>query len=629
MRAVISRVAVLALLAACGDPAARVQLVPVDLGDCGKPSRADVTSMIVTAYTASGEQPRGIALDATGTISIGDFPADTLQLGVELHGQTGVIAAGKTAPLDFAALPDRTQIPIAIVPMNGFCRVGALVQARNSPLVARAGGGVLVAGGSGAAGQQLASAEYYDPVTASFAPVALPSDLLDNVGSNGLAGGVLTSLPDGTVALSGTAAHALAIFDAATLSFDAPKLLDARAFHGALAIAADRLFVIGGCSDIAACGGSPVDSSFTFHLPDAAVRDGGPALPDGALRVGATVFDLGIGSDGLQRYALAGGTGDPGAVDRFALAGGSIATLGGLAAQVVALDGGALLSAFAPDGMPASSAASQLPPEGNATVPVAKAPLLTGARLVAVEDGSVLAIGGDATGDVARYVPTVNAWTSITPPAMAMKPATGEAPALVAPALLRMPDGTVLAIEGGSAWLFRPSLIGASSGLVEVDVETGAPGVLIPFDPSTATHAGTTLTLSGPALVGGFRANTGAVNAALQITGGHVQLIAQQLGPGRALIGDLPSEGRARVLRLDGGTSRVLCTGQTVPDFDPTATTPVGLEIRGHSAVLSVAHAPLATCDLSNDPDAGDSGAWGISALDSTQLQVVTVTVQR
>jgi hypothetical protein len=625
MRAVASRLTLLTLLAACGDPAARVQLVPVDLGDCGKPSRAAVATMVVTAYTPTGEVPKGIPLDATGAIEISDFPAGTMQLGVELHGPAGVIAAGKTAPLAFSSLADRAQIPIAILPLGGFCAVGPLVQARTAPLVARAGDGVLIAGGTGTTGDQLPSAEYYDPATASFAPVALPSDLIDNLGNNGLAGGVLTTLPDGTAALAGTAAHALAIFDPKTLAFDTPKLLDARTFQGALAPAADRLFVIGGCADVSAgaCSGGPVDSSFTFHLPDPTIREDGPALPGGASRVAATVFDVGIASDGVHRYELAGGTGDAGAADRFALADAATTTLGGLEAQVVELDGGVLVSAFAPDGMPASGAASQLAPEGDASVPIATASPNTGARLVALEDGSALAIGSDVT----RYVPTVNAWTPLVPPSG--PPANGVAPgALVKPALVRLADGSVLVIAGAGAWLYRASLVGASSGLVEVMPDGSTPGVLVPLDAATATHPADQLVLSGPALVGGFRATEAQINALVQITGDHVQLIAQSLGPGRALIGDLQSGTPARVLRLDGGTSHVLCSGSVAPALDGTSAA-IGLQVVGHSAVLSLATTPLATCDLTDDADAGDVGAWGISALDGAQVQITTLTVKR
>ncbi len=627
MRAVGSRLALLALTAACGDPAARVQLVPVDLGDCGKPSRAAVATMVVTAYTPTGEVPRGVPLDATGAIEISDFPAGTMQLGVELHGPAGVIAAGKTAPLAFGSLADHAQIPIAILPLGGFCPVGPLVQARTAPLVTRAGDGVLIAGGTGATGDQLPSAEYYDPATATFTSVPLPSDLIDNLGNNGLAGGVLTTLPDGTAALAGTAAHALAIFDPKTLAFDTPKLLDARTFQGALAPAADRLFVSGGCSEVmaGACSGSPVDTAFTFHLPDPTIRDPGPALPAGAQRVGATVFDVGIASDGVHRYELAGGTGDAGAVDRFALSDTTTTTLGGLAAQVVALDGGVLLSAFAPDGMPPSGTASQLAPEGSAAAPIAQTSPHAGARLVALEDGSALAVGGDPSGALARYVPTVNAWASIAP----SDAANGVAPGVLAtPALIRLADGSVLVIAGAGAWLYRPSLVGESSGLVEVMPDGTTPGVLIPLDAATASHPADQLVLAGPAIVGGFRATEAKVNALVQITGDHVQLIAQSLGPGRALIGDLQSGAPARVLRLDGGASRVLCSGQVVPALDGSSAS-IGLEVSGHTAVLSLATTPLATCDLSNDGDAADRGAWGISAQDGAQVQITTLTVQR
>jgi hypothetical protein len=73
-----------------------------------------------------------------------------------------------------------------------------------------------------------------------------------------------------------------------------------------------------------------------------------------------------------------------------------------------------------------------------------------------------------------------------------------------------------------------------------------------------------------------------------------------------------------------------LCTGQTVPAFDPAATTSVGLAVDGQTARLSAAGVTLATCDLSGDPGAGDVGAWGISADGAgSVIDVVTVTVTR
>jgi hypothetical protein len=622
MRAVVSWTALLTVaLAACGDPPAHVHLQPIDLGACGKPSAAQVTRFEVIAYTSTGERPKTIPVSAMGSVDLGDFPGDTEQLGVQLYGASGVIAAGKTAPLDFANLANGTAIPIAVAPLGGFCRVGDLGEARAQPLVARADGGVLVVGGTDSAGMPVASAELYDAATATFSPVTMPPELVD-IGD--FTGGVLTTLADGRVALTGTSSHVLAIFDPATRTFSAPLSVDPRAFHGAIAPAADRLFVIGGCNSVVAgaCGPPALHTAFTYHTDDLS-RDVGPRLPDTASRVGAAIYDLGVQSDGVHRYALAGGAGDAGAGDRFALTDASTQTFTGLGAQVAALDGGALLSAFAPDGQPASGAAFQLPPEAAAALPVAGAPALDGARLIALEDGSVLAVGGGS--DVARYVPTINAWQSGPPAA--------PAAALTAPSLALLPDGSVLALGGtaasAAAWIYRPSLVGPSSGLVVVEAGSAGPGVLTALDPSTATHAASSFSLTGdPALafVGGARTLTGSVNAAVKVTGDHLELVGQSLGPGHMLVGELYAGNPARIARVDGGNVKTSCVGQTVPAFDATTTYAVGLAVTGSTATLSVGGTPVATCTLD---DAGDRGAWGIAALGGTRLDIATITVQR
>src|SRR5438045_4558131 len=96
-------------LAACGDPAARVALVNTS-GGCGRPAGEAVLRVI--AYAAKGEVVR--AVDPQGeTVDIGDFPADTEQIGIEVVIGGGVVAAaGKSAPLDFLGLADGASIPV-------------------------------------------------------------------------------------------------------------------------------------------------------------------------------------------------------------------------------------------------------------------------------------------------------------------------------------------------------------------------------------------------------------------------------------------------------------------------------------------------------------------------------------
>jgi hypothetical protein len=233
---------VLALLVACGDDAARVRLVPIS--PCGQVTSE--TALRVVGYTAEREQRRTVPPN-----DIDSFPADTEQLGVEVIGDSGkLVAVGKTAPLAFNALADASEIPIVMAPLDGVCPVGPMSEPRRSPLLARAGDGVLVVGGTGAAGEPLATAELYDRATAAFVAVAVPATLMDP--DNGLAGAVLTELADGRVALTGTSSHAIAIFDPATRTFSTPSLFDHRAFHGALAVDGGGLLVIGGCADVVA-----------------------------------------------------------------------------------------------------------------------------------------------------------------------------------------------------------------------------------------------------------------------------------------------------------------------------------------------------------------------------------------
>jgi hypothetical protein len=104
-------------------------------------------------------------------------------------------------------------------------------------------------------------------------------------------------------------------------------------------------------------------------------------------------------------------------------------------------------------------------------------------------------------------------------------------------------------------------------------------------------------------------------------------LIGQQTGPGRAIVGELTEGSPARIVRLDGGQERVLCTGRDAPPLlhaDLTNTTAT-LEIDGGTARLSVESTVLASCDV----DASERGAWGIAALAGSSVTVAGVTVTR
>jgi hypothetical protein len=605
-------VLVLAWLVACGDDAARVRLVPIS--PCGQVTNE--TALRVVGYTAEREQRRTIPPN-----DIDSFPADTEQLGVEVIGDSGkLVAVGKTAPLAFDSLADATEIPIVMAPLDGVCPVGPMTEPRHSPLVARAGDGVLVVGGTGPAGERLATAELYDRATASFVAIDVPATLMDP--DNGLAGAVLTELADGRVALTGTSSHAIAFFDPTTRTFSTPSLFDHRAFHGALALDDGGLLVIGGCAEVAAgtCSGPTLSSGFIYDLADIAMRDRGPTLEPGAARHGASMLRLGVQSDGVERYLLAGGFGDPGIASRFAITDTNAERIEGLAAQVALLDGGAVLTAGA------TPRAAILPPDRAQVASIGAAPVTAGASLTSLEDGSVVAIGDRLD----RYNPTGNKWTQIT---------AGQLPgALDRPSRLLLAVGTVLVVGGAAttdAWIYRPSLVGPRAGSVIVVPDGSDDDVLTATDPQALDRSGggfvlqaTDDDLHARALVGGPRMARGSVSAIVRAQAGGVALIAQQTGPGRALVGRLVPGEPARILALDGGTSQILCSGTTVSDEDLMA--PVSFAISGDIARLSIGAVGAATVKATCAVPTSERGSWGIAAAGAgARIELGPVTVER
>lgn len=574
----------------CSQPAARVQLVPVALPNACGVSTAK-TALRVIAYTPGGELRRSVP-----PTEIDAFPADTEQLGVEVIGGTGsLVAIGKTVPLAFGDL--EADVPVVMLPPNGFCATSPMSEPRSAPLVARAGAGVLVAGGVGASGEQLSTAEYYDMTTAAFTRVDIPTTLVDP--TNGLSGGVLTELPDGRVALSGTASHALAIFDPATRTFSTASLFDHRAFHTAVAPSDDELFIVGGCADVAdgACAGPALRTGFTYQLTDLNERTRGPTLPD--TRVDGELFALGPQRDGKARYWLAA----DGTADRFALDEESVTTVAGLHEKNAPLDGGALLTAE-------TGAASIVPPEGDAAVARSLAPQLDGASLVSLEDGSVAAIGPR----VVRYVPTNDTW---------MVGATLPTP-LDSPVATRLSDGSVLVLGGqtasAEAWLYRPSLVGAASGSLVALPDASTDGVIIAPDPRVAIHGAAYLLKGDDArlLVGGTRTRNGSVTAAVTVRAGGIALLARQLGVGDVVVARLVPGEPARIERHAAGKVETVCTGTTVAALGPTAT----LAIRG--STISVTG--LISCEI----EGGERGQWGVASVGAdADIEVGAITVER
>jgi len=618
---------VVAIAAGCGDPAAHVQVVALG-GACARPAEGNLVK--VTAFSPSGDHSQSLSLDQT--LAIGDFPADTEQIAIEVVVAGGAIgAAGKSPPLAYGALPDGAKIPIAMAPPGGYCELTGMQAARAQPLVATAGNGALVVGGVGEAGP-LSTAEYYDAATQQFTGVDVPQALVDDQGFTGAA---LATLPDGRVVLAAGPQRAFVVFDPKRRAFVTdPTLIQSWAFPAAIAIGPDEVLLAGGCSGVAAlaCSGVPRLQTLRYALDRLSSPDFSAVLASGP-RVGARLFDIGIQRDGRRGYVLAGGSGAPGRADRFALDDANAQSIAAGHAQAAALDGGAVLTAFGDDAATADGAASVIAPGVAAARPVASAAALKGVRLIALEDGRVAGFGGDAAGRIQIYDPARNAWSATVPP---MPVQTG---ALSGPSLARLPDGTVLVVGGDvspRAWLYRPSLIGPASGSVTATPasDTGT-GVLTAPDPASVTRLAAPLPAwlltaddSGiaEALVGGPRIAVGSVRAVVQVVSGGVALIAQHTGPGHAIRAEFTPGEPFRLVRVDGGSVEQLCSAQTVAAFDASTPVTLQLAISDRDARLLVDDAQVLLCSVT----VTERGAWGVAALGAgSRISVALVTVAR
>ena len=623
-----------AALAACSSPA-HVSLEVV--GGCGA---ADFTSVNVHAWGPAGDHQ--VAVPNGNAVELSDIPADTEQIGIELVDPNQlVMVEGKTSRIDYETLAAGAALPILMAPPNDFCQVGSLTVPRSAPLVARAGDGVLVAGGHDPSNLPLASAEYYDPQTATFLDVVVPDGLVDD--TSGFDGVVLTTLTDGRVLLSG-GDRLWTIFDPTMMTFSASARPEPRAYQGVAPVGDDRVMLTGGClttDQCTAANAARTTHVFAIDAPQNSPEVGQTLASDAAF-VYPTVLDGGPAAGGGELFMIAGSQVTTGTAEVFALQDPPSLTpaateLTGIGAHIVGLDGGAALTAFDADGVaPATGIAQQITPAG-ALVATAAAPPLTNAHMVELEDGSVLALSGDAPSSVHFYVPTTDAWTAA---------GTTKYPSNVnAPTMIRLGDGTVLVLPGRDAgteaWVYRPSLVGATSALAAVDFSNSTNNaILTASDPSRVTRASLyTLTavddgLGATALLGGPKMATGSVSAIVDVRAGGFALIAQELVPGRALVGYIEPGVPAHIDRIDGSSGSPSCQGGVVPVVADNTSVAAHLIVLDGTATLTFgppsAEATLVECPVKPDPEANDRGAWGIAPVGAgSVLDLITVTASR
>ncbi len=609
-----------ASIAACGGDAPGVRLVPVGDGPCGRPAGA--RSLLVTPLGDFPSQRRSVALGAP--VSFADLPADTRQLAVEVLGDGAeVLAQGKTAPFVLGALDDGDTLTVAMAPPDSFCPGPPLLEARDRPLVAAAGGGVLIAGGHGPA--PLASAEWLDPAGASRV-VELPPGF---AGPLGLAGSSLVPLADGTVALVGGPSPGFAVYDPASGTFgDAQLVNQVRAHAAAVALDDGRIMLLGGCGTLdpdGSCeaGGVRSDSRF-LDLATGAITVGPDLIAERARPTGF----LERRPDGRQSVVVVGGVDNTGmavtTAERVDLESGAVTVLAGAGAAAARTDSGAIITAFAPDLadphgdtavlVPGADSARALPP-----VPLAR----SGVVLVTQEDGLVIGLGD---GPPLRYLPSAGTWSVVL--------GDGNAPALDGGhAAVRLDDGSVLVVGGRlgipaavqrTTWRFRPRLLGPYTGSLSVvpgDDESDPP--LAPLDPAQVTP-GPPWRLAGPghAIVGGLVGGRLIVDLIAAVPASGAGLLLGHRSPADhhlvRLVPGLP----AALERLVAGSATTLCQGSTVPAAGMTAVT---LNLDGGAVRVAMSGQVVLSCDVERVPD----GRIGVASIGSGEVEVMSIAVSR
>ncbi len=636
--------AALAAASGCGGTERREirleRVAPAADPDCGAP--ADARTLLVRAlgdFPASEGTVESIEVNAgAGEFSLAGFPAETRALEVEVLGFGGALrAVGRSGEFDLDEVEEDSAIAVFMAPPRGFCPTGPAAADRVHPLLARAGAGVLVAGGSDPEGAPVDQVEMYDPATGQFSGLGAPlygSDL-----SEGLAGASMTALPDGRVVVAGGAGSAYQVFDPEAGAFDTPRFLrQARAFHAALALGGDRLLLAGGCARLeggACAAGSALATTAVLSVDSGELADGPPLAQ---VRIAGTALP-----DAAGRVLLVGGVDAAGApvaaaerIDPDAGAPGELVAAAGDAAALLA--SGSLLAAFAPDGAAASDAGVVV--AGGAATEVDVGPARAGATLTALEGGLVLALGGPE------------------PPGL-YAPARGEVdllPAAVGPreghAAIGLADGSVLLVGGtdaggepAGASIFRPDLLGALSGSLSVTFASDASSApLVPRDPAQAevvaasgdrpahyrieSSGGGDLPSEWAVVAGPLFAEL-RLEASVTAEDGGLAVLLWFAGPSDQVVLALEPGQVARLLRVEGGAVSDLgsCSGEAIAAGDlGGGSHEVTVDVHGGELAAVLDDRAVLTCSV--EPPA--TGLVGLAPLgDDAAIEIDLVSATR
>ncbi|HUS64860.1 MAG TPA: hypothetical protein VMZ28_09980 [Kofleriaceae bacterium] len=586
----LARVAAVSVaLAACGGAETRTirveRVAPAADPDCGAP--ADARTILVTALGEFGATEGTVrSLDATdeGEVDIAGFPSETAVLEVEVLGLGGATprAIGRTALFDVSALEDGAAVQVFMAPPQGVCPTGPPAVARDRPLAARLGPGVIVAGGRDEDGDPVDEVEYYDPATGALVP--LGDVLYGGDADTGLAGASMTAMPDGRVVVAGGGATAFQIVDPVTRVAEPARFLrQGRAHHAAVALDADHVLLAGGCARLEGDGcaaDSALATSSILSLDDGELDDG-PALQ--RVRIGGRAI---VEADG--RVLLVGGVDEDGGLvtvaERIDPAGGDGVLVDGAAGgEAAALAAGGALVGFAPDGAAPASVAAVVPPGGTSARPVGGGAVArAGATLTALEGGDVLIAGGAGEPPLAVYAPLRGE----------IDPLDAPLPELAGHAAVRLDDGSVFLVGGhdevgdalAGAWIYRPDLVGPFTAGRSVTFATDeSAAALVPRDPArgsrvaadddTPAHYEIEATAGGEvarewAILAGPRFVDVSVEARVAADGGGAGILFWWESAARhAMVALEPGEA-ARVVVVEDGDAVSVCSGERVDGGD-------------------------------------------------------------
>jgi hypothetical protein len=645
----IARATALAALAtgAVGcDEVVRIELAIVpNAGNCGLVEDGNLVDL--AAYTELGLNEPAVINIEDGPASL-SFPPETRQLALAVRGTGGAaLSHGKTPPFTIEDRPPR--VPVSLFPVGGTCPVGSLGVARRYPVVGAAGDGALVLGGvvrDGATFDAVKVLEYFDPFTSSFTPIELPNFAGDPRGA------AIAPFPDGRALILGGLGSFYSIFDP-EISLEEGTLrgivFETRAFPAAVAVD-DRSFVLaGGCVDVDSaanrCGGQFLSSVELVGL----TPDGDPTTPVQLAdlvepRAGAIATIERFG-DGTTAVVIAGGyvdgDGTPATtVERIPIAAGAASTIttGATGALAVALESGSVLTAFSiADEPPATASTVAIPGRDVATALPAIAFPRRDTVMVALEDGTVVAIGGvdgpdpdDSPGRLLQYLPT-EGWRPL-----------GEVPptALVGHGAARLADGSVL-VAGGydpatdaevtTVTRFRPSLVGPLTPSVLIFPPDPVEDLqLVPLDPTAVDHEDDGLQLLGAggdthALVGGPMIRDGTLTV-VYFAGdaGSPSLVARATSSGDFVRVVIPRAQPAVVERWVAGTPTTLCTAASVVGPPGQARLTIAEDTLTLELVLG---APPLVCALPEGSAA--AGRWGVGVTAGGRVDLTSVELSR